>query len=532
MVLDGETLTATLEPGGRQLTWSDGDTWTRPEDEDALIHVVLVGPDLPETCPSGELQHVPDWPEPGIRVGCFRGKYEDYVKSPAFTAAEITILSNPGLCASGTGGGFFNWAPALHALAGDTATLCVSTGVEPYSEGELLGDAIYDETVLKACGFRLFASAARNPHGCLAAEHPSCGWHLWAYTIAFGWPSGGGAPEPPDDWMWKAYYNARRSRCELPRFRFRPPAPDLKPRKLVDMERKVFGGGADADEGGEDPATDKEKEKPTKGVDGGSTRILDESEDEAPEEVKPAETGTEKGPPTKSISDEEEEAYIAKMEWVGRTVQVAWERGGNQLPVAAAAAAATAAAEEFADRSRANPLPPGHEHVIAVGACELAARVGASVAGGGRAVAVAAATVVAVFEVLAYEALWQRHGMMSMEKVGHIVLGGLASAERAGVQLESGVASAVGQHASDAYERLSGRNQPPLSNCVEEFKKLAGSICDSAGTADANERRVISQAIVDNLDLTIPARGGKEASLRISMKMNDAPQCHRIPERP
>jgi len=530
MTADGETHTATLQPDGKSLSWSDGDTWHRPPEEDALLEVVLVGPELPESYPEGELQRLAEWPEPGVSVACFRGPYEDFAASPAFAAPGLTVLANPGLCTSGIARGFFGWASALHALAGSGSPLCVCTGTEPYSEGEWLGDAVYDEQVLKACGFEIVATTARNPHGCLVKEHPSLGWNLWAFTIAFRWPKGKEV-KPREDWMWKAYYEARRLRCELPRFRFRPTYPELKPELLRERERKEKGEESKVDAEGEGKKEGEAQEgekgetaeaEVSKGSEP-STRLMDEEEEEEGEAVEAVEN-------TKEPSeDDEEKLLMAGMEWVGATVQTAWSRGGGISKAASAAAAAIAAAEEFADRTRSRPLPPGQQHVPACGACELAARIGATVEGGNGAVAAAVAAVVSVYEALVYEALWGQYGCFSIEMVGHIVLGGLKCAEKAGVELESGVASAVGQHAADAYELLSGPNQPPLKCMVEEFMKLTERTLESAG-AEAGERKTIAQAVTDNLDLSIPSRGGREASLRISLRMHDAPRYHKIPE--
>jgi len=385
--------------------------------------------------------------------------------------------------------------------------------------------------VLKGCGFEILAPVARNSHGCLVKEHPSCGWHLWAFTVAFRWPKGKEV-KPREDFAWQAYYACRRQRCELPRFRFRPAAPELKPELLQQREAKARDeeakakGEEDASapakaEGGEEEGGEKKEENAAATESAGgepSTRLVDDDEDEETKAEEPEEK-----PQEDNSEDDDEKLLVASMEWVGATVQTAWSRGGGMCKAAAAAAAAIAAAEEFADRTRSRPLPPGHQHVPACGACELAARIGASVEGGNRGVAAAAAAVVSVFECLAYEALWNQFGCFSVEMVGHIVLGGLKCAEKAGIELQSGVASAVGAHAADAYELLSGPNQPPLRSLIEEFTKLAERASESAG-AEAADRKAIAQAVVDNLDLSIPARGGREASLRISLKMHDAPR--------
>jgi len=151
------------------------------------------------------------------------------------------------------------------------------------------------------------------------------------------------------------------------------------------------------------------------------------------------------------------------------------------------------------------------------------------VEGGGCAVAVAAAAVVAVFEALAFTAMTGRYKELNSDMLGAIVLGGLKSAENNGVFLETGVASNVGQRAVEAYEMIGGPNKPPLRSLIEEFVKLAEGICESAG-AEASERKAVAEAIVDNLDLSIPALGGREKFMDISMKMNDAPPYRRASE--
>lgn len=531
MQADGEVCTATLQPDGKSLSWSDGDVWHRPPADDVLLEVVLIGPELPESHPEGELQRLPDWPEPGVSVACFRGRYEDFAASSSFASPGLTVLAHPAFCSSGGAtGGFFSWAPALHALASSGSPLCVCTGTEPYDNGDWLGDGVYDEMVLKGCGFEILAPTERNTHGCLVKEHPSCGWHLWAFTVAFRWPKGKEV-KPKEDWIWQAYYACRRHRCELPRFRFRPTAPELKPELLKQREHKFKGEGEEAEAEKAEGEAEKDGEKKEGGAEasetkGGepSTRLMDDEEEDV-EEVERVQDAE----PEKPSEDDEEKLLVAGMEWVGSTVQAAWSRGAGACKAAAAAAAAIAAAEEFADRTRSRPLPPGHQHVPACGACELAARIGASVDGGNVAVAAACAAVVTVFECLAYEALWNQHGCFTIDMVGHVVLGGLKCAEKAGVRLESGVASAVGAHASDAYELLSGPNQPPVKSLVEEFTKLAEKACESAG-AEASERKIVAQAVADNLDLSIPARGGREATFRISCKMHDAPRYQKVPE--
>lgn len=503
MTVDGESLTATLSSDGATLAWSDGDAWVRPSAwDDALIRVVLIGPELPDELPAEQLSDIPGgWPEPGVHVVAYRGSYERFVASAEYSAPEVVFLPSPGFAPSGVAPGFFAWCPALHALASLSAAgtadgegegepreapLCCCSGAEPYGDGEWLGDAVYDEQVLRALGFDVIAPPARNAAASLADEHPTSGWHQWAFTMVFAWRAD--KPLPPlDAWTWAGYYSARRSRCELPRFRFRPPAPALKPPALSDFERRCSEGAAG---------------------DGG---------------------------------DDEEALQILAMEWVGATARVAWLRGGGACPAAAAGAAAVATAEEFADRTRSRPLPPNQEHVVASGASELAAKVAAStsVVGGEvgveppsrqqRAVAAAAAVaVVTVFEALAQEALWSRRGSLTPELIGHLAAVALQCAEREGAALPSGAASAVGQRCADALELLGGGpHRPPVGRLAEEFAKLADGACESAGCNDAGERAAIAMAVVDNLDLAIPAQGGRDASLRISLKMHDAPPCRR-----
>jgi len=175
---------------------------------------------------------------------------------------------------------------------------------------------------------------------------------------------------------------------------------------------------------------------------------------------------------------------------------------------------------------------------VAAGASEVAARVAALLrAGPGTptseapataAAAAAAVAAVAVFEALAQEALWNRSGSLDPDMVGHLVVGALKCAEKANVQLSPGLASAVGGRATEAYERLRGPNRPPVARLGEEFQRFVEGVCDSAGVWDAGLRKAIGEAVVANLDLAIPALGGREDALRLSLKMRDAPPCRKV----
>lgn len=509
MTLEGEDVTAVLADGGDRLTWSDGDTWIRPlATEQALVRVVLVGPDLPHHYPDEKLHVISNWPEPGVSVSVFRGRYENLVDTPGFEPADVAVLSNPSICALGVSQGYFEWAPALWVLAGGTnATpkdedeeeimppapktpkLCICTGSEPYADGEWLGDAVYDELVLRSFGFEFPAPIARNRHSCPSpAEHP-CGWNLWAYALPFRWPAGEFSEGVGDveTWTWQGYYRARRARAELPRFRFRPRKPELMPNFLKELAKRRLNPKVD------DPKPDSSK------------------------------------------VEEEQAACMANVEWAGLTVSNAWIRCSGCVASAAAAAGAVAAAEEFADRTRSRPLPPGQEHVVAMGACEVAARVAATSGAphgvslrAASASAASAVAVVGVFEALTQETLWNRRGSLSPDMVGHLVIEGLRCAENAKLlELGSGVISVVGQHAAEAYELFNSPQRPPLARLAQELKKVAVKASETAGTWSEDERNAIAEAIVDNLDLAIPAIGGRDAVLRVSLKMHDAPSYHR-----
>ena len=45
--------------------------------------------------------------------------------------------------------------------------------------------------ILGRGGFELVGKLQRNEHGCQVPSHPTCGWHLWAYTVAFRWSETG-----------------------------------------------------------------------------------------------------------------------------------------------------------------------------------------------------------------------------------------------------------------------------------------------------------------------------------------------------
>eukprot|EP00971_Amphidinium_carterae_P187046 3712701-Amphidinium_carterae.1 len=61
------------------------------------MEVTLIGLDLPTTYPERELTVADNWPEQGVALRCFRGKYQDFVEVAAYSSADVIVLSNPSL---------------------------------------------------------------------------------------------------------------------------------------------------------------------------------------------------------------------------------------------------------------------------------------------------------------------------------------------------------------------------------------------------------------------------------------------------
>jgi len=484
MKFDGEVFSATMEDGGGKLVWNDGDFWIR-EEEASPLEVIFVGPDLPERIPAKE-PHRLDWPEPGVTATCYRGLYEEYIASSHFMPADNVCLANPGLAAGGRGGGFFKWIPALHALAGAPRALIISTGPEPHGEGEFLGDGVYDEMILEACGFRVLSSATRSPHGLVVADHPHCGWHLWAFTAAFRRSEI--APVDFEAFKWRAYWKARRSRCNLPRFRFRVSAPEFRPRSLDVLQDE------------QQDAMDKMK------------CVLEMQDEEQKRSALDTMKADEAG--------RQETAVFARSEWLAMTVRTAWLVGGGATVSAAVVAGAVAAAEQFAEGGRSRPLPMNHQHILAMGAGEVAL-LQALRMGGSPAVAAVAAAAVVVFEALVIDQLWPQPKGLESDLVGHCLLGVL---DRGGVPWGVGVVSSVGSRVVETHALFCGQSAPPLGKLADEMVTAMEGVAETAGMCnDKNERVAVAHAAVDNLDLTITARGGREAFRRIADRMHSAP---------
>lgn len=497
IILEGEDYSGELADNDQKLCWSDGESWMRVLDEESVtadqVRIALIGPELPETYSEGKLEPAISWPELEVAVSCFRGTYEDFAASSDFFPAEVSVLANPGLEA----GGFFIWLPALAALAAQSQTLGICTGREPFNEGEWLGDANYDEKVIRSCGFEVLSSTTRNPHGCICADHPETGWHIWSYTMAFRWPQGQTLPsEDLHKWRWESYYKARRRRCELPRFRFKPLDPEFRPSSLNKLAEEQL-------------ASRKEREEIEKNT---------EDEDEKRELLNDLH---------KAEEDRQEIGVLARGEWMTRTVSAAWVIGAGQSSTAGAVAGAIAAAEEFAENNDAPGNRPhdASKYVLAMGAAEVAVAEAKIAEGGGSGAAAVTVAAVLLFEALATEVLWPGPGVLKSDRIGEFVVSLL---ERREVELGTGMASMIGGRVADAHAALSpaihGQSLPLFGKLEQEFRDLAEAVGESVNlSGDKAERQAVAQAVVDNLDLWRVARGGREAFLRISTKMQSAP---------
>jgi len=320
------------------------------------------------------------------------------------------------------------------------------------------------------------APPERNPHGAYIEQHPVCAWQLWAFTSVFRWPQAKPVPAL-EDWIWGGCYRARRAGNQLPGLRFRPVAPEFKPAVLE-----------------EPPPTDEQERM-----------------------------------------RHNQALHFAVMEWVGSTVQKAWAIGGGRgaavgavasssaSAAAAAAAEAIAAAEEFGESTRHAGRPGAMEQgqQFVAGICELATRAAAKAQGGGAVPAVACAAATAVYEALVQATLTKRG--FDPDLVGHIVLNGLRAAE---LSLGAGIASAIGERASEAYALLQSRGQPPQKRLGEELSKLVECACASVG-ADDGTQKAVAQAVIENLDLAMAAQDGLEASLRLAQKQEKAPKYYK-----
>mmetsp|Transcript_43544 Transcript_43544/g.81808 ORF Transcript_43544/g.81808 Transcript_43544/m.81808 type:complete len:574 (+) Transcript_43544:56-1777(+) len=457
---------------------------------DAPLEVVLIGADFPETYPSKELQAVSDWPEPAVKMSVFRGAYEEFIESPSFAAsggaADAAVILHPAASSMGPlEGGFFTWVETLYALAvaGDTLGICL--GVEPFVDGEFYGDGVLNEMVIRSCGFDITAPTEWNPHGTKVSEHPSCAWRLWACSLAFRWPGGrSSAPDDLEAFTWKGYYNARRVQCKLPRFRFRAPYPDWRPSELDDLQKQFEKDLEVAKDARDDPEAQQRFQK--------------------------------------QEQDRQEKGALAVTGWVSRTVQAAYTKGGEQPPIVAAVAGAVAAAEEFADKSfRESRPPPKMMYIIPVATSEVAAKAAMSAEGGGPGAAAVAIVAVVLFESLASEALWRGQGAVGSEAIGYAVT---TAFEREKIEFSGGVASTIGSRVMEFYSLHCGRPEPLIETLEEAFRDLLEGVCECADVGDGPEgRRAITQAMLDNMDMSIPARGGFEATLDISRKMHMAP---------
>mmetsp|Transcript_32039 Transcript_32039/g.75118 ORF Transcript_32039/g.75118 Transcript_32039/m.75118 type:complete len:672 (-) Transcript_32039:55-2070(-) len=504
MVYAGETFTATLLEQGRKLQWCDGDFWLRKASEDAAssappsLEITLVGETLPASCGAQVLAPVEDWPEVNVSVRTFRGTYVDFTSLEEFCTADIVVLSNPSIAEirgqnrNGVQlhGGFFYWAPSLHALARNSA-LCICTSSEPFKDGDLIAEAVYEEEVLKGCGFEILAPLKRNRFCTQSAEHPTCRWYLWASSLVFQWPQFGSHAFPPKDvdaWTWRAYYMTRRSRYPRPRYRFKPKCNLVKPPKVDELDIK-------------------------------HDELLEEMESEAL-------TKKARERLMKKEDSMREEAMLVRMRWMFLTVSTAWRLGGGASPQAAALAGALAAAESFADPLRSEPPHLQQQFLTLTGAAELAAITALEADDGSHAVASLAVAVVCIFEACVVQTLYPGRHDFTPEDIGARYV---QMMDRKEIDLGPGVVSMLGMRVVETFTALENEDlgsQVPLGKLIEELSLFTVGFCEFTCMCSRHDSEEYVDAVLGNLDLALASGSGREAYLFLVHKMAEsAPPC-------